>query len=85
MPLASKTLLTWKFRSKELEEASCDSIVEGLSTRDFKRALGCFRGKANLSRLVSRVGKTLHEAFGKRRRRDLSGEDALCLFLNGVA
>ncbi len=85
LPFRSEVLPAWKRRSEEMEEVMALLYAEGLSTRDFRRALGGFWGDVGLSRSsVSRANKTLHEAFGKWRRRDLSGEDVLYLFLDGV-
>jgi len=58
--------------------------VEGLSTRDFKRALKPLLGEKGLSRsTVSRIGQELKAQFAAWRKRDLSGEDILYLFLDG--
>ena len=84
-PFASRVLPAWKRRSSEMEEAMALLYAEGLSTRDFKRALGGFWGETGLSRTsVSRANEALHEAFRAWRRRDLSKEDVLYLFLDGV-
>jgi len=59
--------------------------VEGLSTRDLKRALKPLWEKSGLSRSsVSRANKTLKEAFNNWRRRDLSLEEIIYLFLDVV-
>jgi transposase-like protein len=59
--------------------------AEGLSTRDFDRALKPFWKKAGLSRSsVSRANKQLHAEFDAWRRRDLSKLQVLYLFLDGV-
>lgn len=85
VPFASEVLPAWKRRGEELEEAIVQLYAEGLSTRDFQRALGKLWGETGLSRSsVSRANKTLHEAFSAWRKRDLSGEDVLYLFLDGV-
>jgi putative transposase len=85
VPFASEVLPAWKRRGEELEEAIVQLYAEGLSTRDFRRALGKLWGETGLSRSsVSRANKTLHEAFSAWRRRDLSGEEVLYLFLDGV-
>jgi len=85
LPFASEVLPAWKRRSEEMEETIVQLYAEGLSTRDFRRALGRLWGDAGLSRSsVSRANKTLHEAFSAWRRRDLSGEEVLYLFLDGV-
>ena len=85
LPFASEVLPAWKRRGEELEETIVQLYAEGLSTRDFQRALGKLWGDTGLSRSsVSRANKKLHEAFSAWRKRDLSGEDVLYLFLDGV-
>ena len=85
LPFASEVLPAWKRRGEEMEETIVQLYAEGLSTRDFRRALGQLWGDAGLSKSsVSRANKTLHEAFSTWRKRDLSGEDILYLFLDGV-
>jgi len=60
----SQLLEGWQRRSKLLEETIPLLYVEGLSTRDFKRALKPLWGKSGLSRSsVSRANKALKEAF----------------------
>jgi putative transposase len=81
----SQLLEAWQRRSKLLEETIPLLYVEGLSTRDFKRALQPLWGKSGLSRSsVSRANKALKEAFNNWRRRDLSLEDIIYLFLDGI-
>ena len=59
--------------------------LEGLSTRDFRRALGVFWGESGLSgSTVSRLNKKLHEEFEAWRRRDLSQEGLVFLYLDGI-
>lgn len=59
--------------------------AEGLSTRDFDRALRPFWKKAALSRSsVSRANKELYKQFDAWKRRDLSGMKVLYLFLDAV-
>jgi len=85
LPFASEVLPAWRRRGEELEETIVQLYAEGLSTRDFQRALGRLWGEAGLSRSsVSRANKSLHEAFSAWRKRDLSQEDVLYLFLDGV-
>lgn len=85
LPFSSEVLPAWKRRGEELEEAIVQLYAEGLSTRDFQRALGSLWGEAGLSKSsVSRANKTLHQAFTAWRTRDLSGDDVLYLFLDGV-
>jgi transposase-like protein len=85
LPFSSVVLPAWKRRGEEMEEAMVQLYAEGLSTRDFQRALGKLWGETGLSKSsVSRANKTLHEAFSAWRKRDLSQEDVLYLFLDGV-
>jgi putative transposase len=81
----SQLLEAWQRRSKLLEETIPLLYVEGLSTRDFKRALKPLWGKSGLSRSsVSRANKALKEAFNNWRHRDLSLEEIIYLFLDGI-
>jgi len=75
----------WQRRSRVLEEVIPLLYVEGLSTRDFKRALRPLWGKSGLSRSsVSRANRSLKEAFNNWRNRDLSQEEVVYLFLDGI-
>jgi len=81
----SQLLEAWQRRSKLLEETIPLLYVEGLSTRDFKRALKPLWGESGLSRSsISRANKALKEAFNNWRRRDLSLEEIVYLFLDGI-
>jgi putative transposase len=81
----SQLLEAWQRRSKLLEETIPLLYVEGLSTRDFKRTLKPLWGESGLSRSsVSRANKALKEAFNNWRRRDLSLEEIIYLFLDGI-
>ena len=81
----SQLLEAWQRRSKLLEETIPLLYVEGLSTRDFKRALKPLWGRSGLSRSsVSRVNKALEEAFNNWRHRDLSLEEIIFLFMDGI-
>jgi putative transposase len=81
----SQLLEAWQRRSKLLEETIPLLYVEGLSTRDFKRALKSLWGESGLSRSsVSRANKALKEAFNNWRCRDLSLEEIIYLFLDGI-
>jgi transposase-like protein len=81
----SKVLPAWKRRSAEIEEAIPLLYAEGLSTRDFRRALGGLWGQTGLSRSsISRANKALYESFRAWRLRDLSGVELVYLFLDGV-
>jgi len=84
-PFHSQLLEAWQRRSRLLEETIPLLYVEGLSTRDFKRALKPLWGKSGLSRSsISRAARALKEAFNNWRRRDLSLEDIIYLFLDGI-
>jgi len=81
----SQLLEAWQRRSQLLEETIPLLYVEGLSTRDFKRALSPLWGKSGLSRSsISRANKALKEAFNNWRRRNLSLEEIVYLFLDGI-
>jgi len=81
----SQLLKVWQRRSKLLEETIPLPYVEGLSTRDFKRALKSLWGKSGLSRSsVSRSNKALKEAFNNWLRHDLSLEGIILLSLYGI-
>jgi len=80
----SRLLQRWQRKSDALLEVIPLLYVEGLSTRDFKRALKPLWGKSGLSRSsISRANQALKESFEKWRRRDLSGEEIVYLFLDG--
>jgi putative transposase len=81
----SQLLGAWQRRSHLLEEVIPLLYVEGLSTRDFGRALKPLWGEAGLSRSsISRANQTLKESFYNWRQRDLSLEDIQYLFLDGI-
>jgi len=81
----SQLLEAWQRRSKLLEETIPLLYVEGLSTRDFKQALKPLWGKSGLSRSsISRANQTLKEAFNNWRHRDLSLEEIIYPFLDGI-
>jgi transposase-like protein len=59
--------------------------IEGLSTRDFSRALKGAFGGVGLSRSsVSRTNQVIREEFGAWRQRSLADEEIVYLFLDGV-
>jgi transposase-like protein len=59
--------------------------IEGLSTRDFTRAMKGAFGEAGLSKSsISRANKVIHEEFAAWRQRSLAEEDIVYLFLDGV-
>lgn len=83
-PFERKTLRAYERTSPMIQEVLPLLYAEGLSTRDFERALGPFWQEAGLSRSsVSRANQQLYEAFDAWRKRDLSGLRVLYLFLDG--
>jgi transposase-like protein len=79
----SEILRAWQRRCDELSAMIPGLYLEGLSTRDFKRACGVFWGEAGLSRsTISRLNKRLHEEFAAWRQRDLSEEGLVFLYLD---
>lgn len=83
-PFESRVMKNWRNRSEYLEQIMPALYVEGLSTRDFKRALRPLLGEAGLSRsTISRLNRSLKESFSIWRKRDLSEERIVYLFLDG--
>lgn len=83
-PFRPQVLERWPRRSEAVTEAIPLLFVEGLSTRDFDRALKPLMGTKGLSKSnVSRMNLPLKEAFQAWRKRDLSEEEVLFLFLDG--
>lgn len=83
-PFESKVVERWRRRSQYLEAVLPALYVEGLSTRDFKRALKPLLGESGLSRSsISRVNKALKASFEAWRKRGLSEENIVYLFLDG--
>jgi transposase-like protein len=81
----SRLLEAWRRRSQILEEVIPLLYVEGLSTRDFRRALKSLWGKSGLSRSsISRANRVLKESLNNWRKQDLSSEDIIYLFLDGI-
>jgi len=59
--------------------------IEGLSTRDFNRALRDTCGAAGLSKSsISRANQVIHDEFAAWRQRSLADEEIVYLFLDGV-
>lgn len=84
-PFHSEIIRAWQRRCDELSALIPGLYLEGLSTRDFKRVLKTFWGESGLSRsTISRLNKRLHEEFETWRKRDLSEENILFLFLDGL-
>jgi putative transposase len=83
-PFRSGILGAWQRHSQILDEVLPLLYLEGLSTRDFRRALQPLWGKSGLSKsTISRANHTLKDAFRVWRGRDLSSEDIAYLFLDG--
>jgi len=81
----SQLLRAWQRRCDELSALIPGLYLEGLSTRDFQRALGVFWGEAGLSRsTISRLNERLYEEFEAWRQRDLSQEGLVFLYLDGL-
>ena len=92
MPKVKGALESFRVRSIPAYQRHSEMITtvlpllyaEGLSTRDFERALGRFWEDAGLSRSsISRANKMLHDQFDAWRRRDLSDVKVMYLFLDG--
>jgi len=80
----SKILPRFQRMSNELLAVLPAMYVEGLSTRDFKRTLKPLLKGAGLSRSsISRINGKLKEEFKQWRKRDLSQEKIVYLFLDG--
>jgi transposase-like protein len=84
-PYHSEVLPAFALRSKALDEMIPLLYAEGLSTRDFKRALKPLWDGSGLSRSsISRANEQLRESFKAWKRRDLSDVNLLYLFLDAV-
>lgn len=84
-PFSVQSVPAYQRTSDKILETIPELYAEGLSTRDFDRALGSFWQEAGLSKSsISRANKKLHQQFEAWRRRDLSGHNVLYLFLDGV-
>jgi len=84
-PFSIRSIPAYQRTSEKILDVLPLLYVEGLSTRDFHRALGSFWKEAGLSRSsVSRANKQLYEEFRAWRKRDLSGVKVLYLFLDGI-
>jgi putative transposase len=83
-PFRSAILAAWQRKSRTLLSTLPSLYVEGLSTRDFGRALSPLWHEAGLSRsTVSRANGQIKEAFDAWRGRRLADEDVIYLFLDG--
>ena len=84
-PFSIKSIRAYRRSSELILKAIPLLYAEGLSTRDFERALKPFWKEAGLSRSsISRANKQLSAEFETWRRRDLSHLKVLYLFLDGV-
>jgi len=84
-PFSIESIRAYQRTSDVILKAIPLLYAEGLSTRDFERALKPFWEKAGLTRSsISRANKQLHAEFEAWRRRDLSKVKPLYLFLDGV-
>ena len=83
-PFRRQVLTAWQRRSTALLDVIPGLYVEGLSTRDFKRALRPLWGAAGLAKSsISRATQALKAQFARWRQRDLSQEAIAYLFLDG--
>lgn len=83
-PFRSAILGAWQRKSETLLATLPNLYVEGLSTRDYERALGDLWEGTGLSRsTVSRANEAIKEGFEKWRRRSLEEEEIAYLFLDG--
>lgn len=80
----SGILGAWQRKSATLVATLPNLYVEGLSTRDYERALGDLWEGTGVSRsTVSRANEKIKEGFQKWRRRSLEDEEIAYLYLDG--
>ncbi len=80
-----KSVQAYERTSEKIRQAIPQLYAEGLSTRDFGRALSPLWEEAGLSRSsVSRANRQLYDAFDAWRKRDLSGLKVLYIFLDAI-
>jgi transposase-like protein len=83
-PFRSAILGAWQRKSRTLLSTLPSLYVEGLSTRDFERALSPLWEEAGISRsTISRANEEIKGAFEAWRGRRLAGEEVVYLFLDG--
>jgi len=83
-PFRSAVLDAWQRTSHTLVSTLPSLYLEGLSTRDVERALSPLCKDAPLSRsTVSRANEEIKQAFDRWRRRSLTEEEVVYLFLDG--
>lgn len=84
-PFHSLLLPPWMKRMKKVEELIPLLYMNGVSTREVKRAVGKLPGKKGFSHQnVSRISGKIADEFRKWKRCDLSWLDVLYLILDGV-
>lgn len=82
-PFQSEILDAWQRKSASVLALLPQLYIEGLSTRDFKRGMAPLWKNAGLSRsTISRANEQLKREFGEWRKRDLSKENILFLYLD---
>jgi transposase-like protein len=83
-PFRSQVLDAWQRTSASMVSTLTSLYVEGLSTRDFGRALSPISDGTGLSRsAVSRANEQIKDAFAGWKKRRLEEEDVVYLFLDG--
>lgn len=83
-PFQSAVLAAWQRKSQTLLAVIPSLYVEGLSTRDYERALGPLWQDTGVSRsTVSRANERIAAAFEQWRRRSLAEESISYLYLDG--
>lgn len=83
-PFRSVILDLWQRRSENLEKLIPALYVKGLSQRDIERVMQENLCVGKVSRtVVSRLSKKIYSDFDKWRKRDLSCDKILYLFLDG--
>jgi transposase-like protein len=81
----SKILEAYASRTETIDELVNRMYVTGMSTRDIETVFGEVLAGRGVSRsTVSKITERLHEDLAAFRRRDLSGENVLYLFLDAT-
>ena len=84
VPFRSAILAAWQRKSQTVLSTLPSLYVEGLSTRDFARALSPLWQETGLSRsTISRANEQIKRAFDAWRGRSLGDEEVVYLFLDG--
>lgn len=85
-PFESRVRAVLPQRSEELERMAVEMYVRGLSMRDIEATFTDEAGRCALTRsAASQVAERLWQDYQAFAARDLSGNDILFLFLDGVA